>query len=83
MSRIGEMPNTNAEGQIHWAKFTHLGNNIHEIYGFQERIREDGEYAFEPRPPLTKLILETELLDMDVSAIGFVWLGAHICTEHL
>ncbi len=61
------MQNTNAEGQIHWAKFTHLGNNIHEINGFQERIREDGEYAFEPRPALTRLVLETELLDMDVS----------------
>ncbi|KAG9090624.1 hypothetical protein FRC06_000949, partial [Ceratobasidium sp. 370] len=65
LSRIGEMQNTNAEGQIHWAKFTHLGNNIHEINGFQERIREDGEYAFEPRPGLTRLIMETELLDMD------------------
>ncbi|KAG8697695.1 hypothetical protein FRC08_006371 [Ceratobasidium sp. 394] len=65
LSRIGEMQNTNAEGQIHWAKFTHLGNNIHEINGFQERIREDGEYAFEPRPALTRLVMETELLDMD------------------
>ncbi|KAG8743175.1 hypothetical protein FRC10_000318 [Ceratobasidium sp. 414] len=66
LSRIGEMQNTNAEGQIHWAKFTHLGNNIHEINGFQERIREDGEYAFEPRPALAQLIMGTELLDMDV-----------------
>ncbi|CAE6411448.1 unnamed protein product [Rhizoctonia solani] len=65
LSRIGEMQNTNAEGHIHWAKFTHLGNNIHEIHGFQERIREDGGYAFEPKLELTKLILETELLDMD------------------
>ncbi|KAG8762794.1 hypothetical protein FRC11_007750 [Ceratobasidium sp. 423] len=67
LSRIGEMPNTNSEGQVHWAKFTHLGNNIHEIHGFQERIREDGGYAFEPNLELTKLIMETELLDMDVS----------------
>ncbi|CUA71709.1 Rap guanine nucleotide exchange factor 3 [Rhizoctonia solani] len=65
LSRIGEMQNINSEGHVHWAKFTHLGNNIHEIHGFQERIREDGDYAFEPKPELTKLILETELLDMD------------------
>ncbi|KAJ1306198.1 hypothetical protein OPQ81_010907 [Rhizoctonia solani] len=65
LSRIGEMQNKNSEGLIHWAKFTHLGNNIHEIYGFQERIREDGDYAFESNPELTKLILDTELLDMD------------------
>lgn len=55
------------EGHIHWAKFTHLGNNIHEIHAFQERIREDGDYAFEPNQPLTKLILDTELVDMEVS----------------
>lgn len=61
------MPNTNTEGQIHWGKFTHLGNNIHEIHAFQERIREDGGYAFEPNPPLAKLIMEPELVDMDVS----------------
>ncbi|CAE6480963.1 unnamed protein product [Rhizoctonia solani] len=65
LSRIGEMQNMNGEGHIHWAKFTHLGNNIHEIHGFQERIREDGDYAFEPKLELTKLVLETELLDMD------------------
>lgn len=66
LSRIGEMPNTNTEGQIHWGKFTHLGNNIHEIHAFQERIREDGGYAFEPNPPLAKLIMEPELVDMDI-----------------
>ncbi|KAG9104574.1 hypothetical protein FRC07_009774, partial [Ceratobasidium sp. 392] len=65
LTRIGEMPSTNPEGQIHWAKFTHLGNNIHEINGFQERIREDGEYAFEPKHALTRLIMDPELLDMD------------------
>ncbi|QRV84144.1 Ras guanine nucleotide exchange factor [Ceratobasidium sp. AG-Ba] len=65
LTRIGEMPSTNAEGHIHWAKFTHLGNNIHEINGFQERIREDGQYAFEPNMSLMRLISDPELLDMD------------------
>ncbi|CAE6341800.1 unnamed protein product [Rhizoctonia solani] len=65
LSRIGEMQNTNSEGLVHWAKFTHLGNNIHEIHAFQERIRENGDYAFAPVPGLAKLILETDLLDME------------------
>ncbi|KAF8608247.1 ras GEF [Ceratobasidium sp. AG-I] len=65
LSRIAEMPSSNMEGQIHWAKFTHLGNNIHEIHAFQERIREDGGYAFEPNMPLAKLILDCELMDME------------------
>ncbi|ELU42130.1 hypothetical protein AG1IA_03842 [Rhizoctonia solani AG-1 IA] len=64
------MPNTNPEGLVHWAKFTHLANNIHEIHAFQERIRENGDYAFGPVPGLAKLILETELLDMEVSWSG-------------
>ncbi|CAE6425257.1 unnamed protein product [Rhizoctonia solani] len=65
LSRIGEMPNTNPEGLVHWAKFTHLGNNIREIHSFQERIRENGDYGFASVPGLAKLILETELLDME------------------
>jgi hypothetical protein len=71
LSRIGEMPNTNPEGLVHWAKFTHLGNNIREIHSFQERIRENGDYGFASVPGLAKLILETELLDMEVRWFTF------------
>ncbi|QRW25470.1 phenylalanine ammonia-lyase [Rhizoctonia solani] len=64
LSRIGECP-------ILIPKVSFTGPSLliseqhHEIHAFQERIRENGDYAFGPVPGLAKLILETELLDME------------------